>query len=573
MWTSLPTALMALLLLSDSAAARKRKSTVTISACKATASSTSIPSIAAASVSSGVLLENSDGEVYGSEAVAGTVTVQPVPVGTADGVVYSGVATGTGIPSGIFFTGYGSGTAGPTGSGHHTGIFHTGHGSGAPHPTHSRNSTRGFKHSHTAVLSSTDGNVAYSTAVTSTTRLYTTVTPASSTAAFSSSQAAATTSAQTSSTLVTVPSAKPSSTTQPASSSAQLSTTASAAPSSTTVPFLRGVNLGGWLVLEKWMDSDAFTGAFASAVDQWTFDSTTGAQAALETHWSTFFTEDDIKTIAATGINALRIPIGFWAYDNANTNYISGADAYLEKAIGWARNAGMKVWVDCHGSPGSQNGFDNSGQEGSVNWQQTANLERSISVLKIMAAKYGAMEYADVVVGLEMTNEPISYGNNKFSVTQSWAQEAYAAVKNVTANPNMVIVMHDAFQGAGQWTGVANTLINGGAKTFGIDSHLYQLFSDSDNALTQAQHITEACGWASGLKSANEVMPTYVGEWSAATNICVNPDGSTTAGTSCSVSGCQCQSASFDSWNSNMVEQVRKFVEAQLDVFESSTIS
>ena len=66
-------------------------------------------------------------------------------------------------------------------------------------------------------------------------------------------------------------------------------------------------------------------------------------------------------------------------------------------------------------------------------------------------------------------------------------------------------------------------------------------------------------------------MPTYVGEWSAATNICVNPDGSTTAGTSCSVSGCQCQSADFDDWNDAMIEQVRRFVEAQMDVFESSS--
>jgi glucan 1,3-beta-glucosidase len=330
------------------------------------------------------------------------------------------------------------------------------------------------------------------------------------------------------------------------------------------------VNLGGWLILEKWMDSGAFTGAFSSAVDQWTFDSLPGAAAALEAHWSTFITEEDIQTLAATGLNALRIPIGFWAYENASTPYIQGADAYLEKAIGWARNASMEVWVDCHGSPGSQNGFDNSGHEGAVDWQQAANLERSISVLKTMAAKYGAQEYADVVVGLELTNEPISWGANQFSVTQSWAQSAYASVKAVVENENLVIVMHDSFEGAQAWTSVAEGLINGGPKTFGIDSHLYQLFSDSDNNLNQAQHITEACGWAANLAAANAIMPTYVGEWSAATNICVNPDGSTAAGTSCSVAGCQCQSADFSSWNSGMVEQVRRFVEAQLDVYESS---
>ncbi|KAG9239396.1 putative glucan 1,3-beta-glucosidase [Amylocarpus encephaloides] len=319
------------------------------------------------------------------------------------------------------------------------------------------------------------------------------------------------------------------------------------------------------------MNSDLFKGPFASAKDQYTFDSTNGAAAALETHWLTFFTEADIKTIAATGINALRIPIGFWAYDNDHTPYIKGADAYLEKAIGWARNANLKVWVDCHGMPGSQNGFDHSGQGGSVDWQQKSNLEHSISVLQTMATKYGAMEYADVVVGLELVNEPISYGNNKFSTTQDWTKDAYAAVSAAAANKNMKIIMHDGFQGAGKWTDVASTLNKGGARNFGVDSHLYQVFNDEDNKLDQKGHISKACSWSRNLKSANDQFPVYVGEWSAATNICVNPDGSTTAGTSCGKEGCQCQSEDFDKWNEKMVEQVRRYVEAQLDVFEGST--
>ena len=72
--------------------------------------------------------------------------------------------------------------------------------------------------------------------------------------------------------------------------------------------------------------------------------------------------------------------------------------------------------------------------------------------------------------------------------------------------------MHDAFEGASSWTSIAEGLVGTGAKTFGVDTHLYQLFTDADNALTQAQHITKACGWASDLTGANQIMPTYVGE-------------------------------------------------------------
>ncbi|TVY67446.1 Glucan 1,3-beta-glucosidase [Lachnellula suecica] len=597
MWTSLPTALMAIILLSDSASARHRKRTVTINACEATTST--IPSTSTATApskvteaSAGIVLKESEngklnglsnGEVYAPVVVISTVSVIPMPVGTVSGVFYPG---STGIASGIFYPGQASGSsaARPTGYSNSTGNRTHHHSTGplksgsvpffplnntlsVPYPTNSSvktplgstgvlprptsvpsvslNSTGTSTGSHSAKSSHTSHNITTST--------------------FSSAHIPTTEASS---------SAKPTTRVPTTSSSKPSSTTTSAVPTSTgitKIPFLRGVNLGGWLVLEAWMNSDLFTGDFSSAADEWSISSMSGAKAALQKHWSTFFTEEDVASIAATGINALRIPIGFWAYDNANTPYLQGQDAYLEKAIGWARNNNMYVWVDCHGSPGSQNGFDNSGHKGAVDWQQQSNLDRSISVLETMAAKYGAEEYADVVVGIELTNEPINYDNNVFSVTQKWAQNAYAAVKAKVTNDKLVIVMHDAFEGAGEWLSVAESLIGSGPKTFGIDSHLYQLYTDADNLLTQAQHITEACAWAAPLAVGNAVMPTYVGEWSAATNICVNPDGTTSAGTSCTTANCQCQSASFDDWNDAMIEQVRRYVEAQLDVFESSS--
>jgi glucan 1,3-beta-glucosidase len=129
--------------------------------------------------------------------------------------------------------------------------------------------------------------------------------------------------------------------------------------------------------------------------------------------------------------------------------------------------------------------------------------------------------------------------------------------------------MHDAFVGGKSWFEVPATLNSG--RRFAIDSHLYQTFVPEDLTLTQAQHIQKACGWSSDLAQSNAVMPTFVGEWSPATNICVSPDESTTPGTSCSTPGCQCQSADYKTWNEPMVAQTRRYVEAQLDAYESST--
>ncbi|MCJ1428342.1 exo-1,3-beta-glucanase [Sticta canariensis] len=337
----------------------------------------------------------------------------------------------------------------------------------------------------------------------------------------------------------------------------------------TDTGFLRGVNIGGWLVLEKWMNGDVFTGAGADAADEFNFDSTDGAAEALDRHWSTWFTEADVQTLKSYGLNALRIPIGFWAYDNTGTPYLKGADAYLEKAIGWARSAGMKVWIDCHGQPGSQNGFDNSGHAGAVRWQQGNNLEQSVAVLTTMAQKYGSTQYADTVIGLELVNEPLPESGNNFDTTVQFAKDAYKAVRDVATNPDLMVVMHDAFRGPNSWTNTATSLGPKGA--FGIDTHIYQVFSDDDKNLDQAAHISKACSRSSELSSSNAIAPTFVGEWSAATVICVYPDGTTTAGSECNVDGCQCQGDPIDSWNEQMVEQAGKYVEAQLDTFEANS--
>jgi len=68
---------------------------------------------------------------------------------------------------------------------------------------------------------------------------------------------------------------------------------------SSSRPTIRGVNIGGWLVLESYMNWDVMGGA----ADQWSFDSTSGAAAKLQQHWSTWFTEADVAQIAAWGLN------------------------------------------------------------------------------------------------------------------------------------------------------------------------------------------------------------------------------------------------------------------------------
>ncbi|KAG8813125.1 exo-1,3-beta-glucanase, partial [Serendipita sp. 401] len=82
---------------------------------------------------------------------------------------------------------------------------------------------------------------------------------------------------------------------------------------------VRGVNLGGWLALEAWITPSLFDSTGNPAViDEWTFsqyqDYNT-AHTKLVNHWNTFITYNDLAAIKAAGLNHVRLPIGYWAWD------------------------------------------------------------------------------------------------------------------------------------------------------------------------------------------------------------------------------------------------------------------
>ena len=124
-------------------------------------------------------------------------------------------------------------------------------------------------------------------------------------------------------------------------------------------------------------------------------------------------------------MNHVRIPIGYWAVAPLDGDpYVQGQLAYLDRAVQWARQVGLKVWVDLHGAPGSQNGFDNSGQRDRLEWQSTPGLvEHTLKVVGMLSARYAKAELADVVAGIEVLNEPLGPRLDMGRIRQFWKGE------------------------------------------------------------------------------------------------------------------------------------------------------
>lgn len=163
-----------------------------------------------------------------------------------------------------------------------------------------------------------------------------------------------------------------------------------------------GVNLGGWLVLERWMTPSVFAGA--DATNEYKLSKTIDGQTRIQQHRQTFIQEADLKWLAQAGIRLLRLPIGYWALDD-QPPYLS-AKPQLDWLMDVAGQYDLQVLLDLHAAPGAQNTSDHSGSgnTSSVQWYQRANQRRTTEILLDIANKYGNHP---ALWGIELLNEPL----------------------------------------------------------------------------------------------------------------------------------------------------------------------
>jgi hypothetical protein len=151
---------------------------------------------------------------------------------------------------------------------------------------------------------------------------------------------------------------------------------------------IRGVNLGGWMVLEPWITPSLFYqflggDEHTAAFDMYTFCDRLGAKRAnkqLRRHWETWVTEDIIQQLASSGaVNSLRLPVGDFMYKpyGPYAECVDGSLDYIDQLLDWAYTYGLSVLFDVHTMKDSQNGFDNSGQAMGFEWTSALNSEFS----------------------------------------------------------------------------------------------------------------------------------------------------------------------------------------------------
>ncbi|KAK7358947.1 hypothetical protein VNO77_00888 [Canavalia gladiata] len=231
------------------------------------------------------------------------------------------------------------------------------------------------------------------------------------------------------------------------------------------------------------------------------------APKIMREHWNSYITEEDFRFMSENGINAVRIPVGWWIAQDPTPPkpFVGGSLETLDNAFTWAQNYGIKVIVDLHAAPGSQNGNPHSASRDGYREWGDSHIPDTVATIEFLAQRYAEREN---LIAIELMNEPL--GVNVESLKRYY-KAGYDAVRKHTSNAYVIMsnpLDRDSkllLSFAGAFTRVV------------IDVHYYNLFSDKFSNMNVQQNIdyiqNQRASDLTSLTSSNGPL-IFVGEWS-----------------------------------------------------------
>ncbi|KAF2221338.1 endo-beta-1,3-glucanase [Elsinoe ampelina] len=304
-----------------------------------------------------------------------------------------------------------------------------------------------------------------------------------------------------------------------------------AAPSSDSKPSTKyvnwrkasftGVNLGGWFVQEKFIDTTFWNASFGSAPDEWTGCKNLGAQCGpvLEKRYSTFITKDTIDTLGSSGVTILRIPTTYaaWISVPGSQLYHGNQLKYLRTITNYAINKyNMHIILDLHSLPGGTNGLEIGERFGGYDWfNSSSNLNYSLSTVSAVLNFITTSKYPSHFT-LEPINEPSdnrdlsNFGtpNALLPAGTEWVLNYYRSVLALAkkADKRIPVMLYDTFKSPEFWS----QYFDPAKDNVVFDTHNYW-FPAARGA--NSRNVT-ALICQDAQKPRASKFPVFVGEWS-----------------------------------------------------------
>jgi hypothetical protein len=213
--------------------------------------------------------------------------------------------------------------------------------------------------------------------------------------------------------------------------------------------FIQGTNLGNWLNPEGYMFGLNKTNS-AWMIDLMLREAIGPDETAA--FWQQFkenyITEADIRFIASTGANTIRLPFNYKLFTDEDymglTNNRGEGFRWIDKVVEWCRKAGLYLILDMHDCPGSQTG-DNIDDGFGYPWLFESEKSQLLfcDIWQQIARRY---RNETVILGYELMNEPIAhYFKNKEELNQRLEPLYKRAVKAIrSVDRNHVVLLGGA---------------------------------------------------------------------------------------------------------------------------------
>lgn len=251
--------------------------------------------------------------------------------------------------------------------------------------------------------------------------------------------------------------------------------------------------------------------------------------------------------------------------------------------MGWAKKYGLKVVIDLHGAPASQNGFDNSGhRRTSPGWFNVqSRADRAQAAISTMAKRFSQSAYSGTVSAIELLNEPLTTANIPYALefTIDYYESAYSSVRYAQGKKNptsQAVMVHDGFQSLSRWN---NELQPPTYQNVVLDTHIYSIFTPTQAGWTHQERLNFYCSYRSQLSDVQSHLWTVVGEWSNANTDCARwlngrgrgsryageYDGSTLSG------DCSTRTGNGANFSTAFKKQLKEIFDTQRDVYETGS--
>jgi aryl-phospho-beta-D-glucosidase BglC (GH1 family) len=270
---------------------------------------------------------------------------------------------------------------------------------------------------------------------------------------------------------------------------------------------LRGLNLGGWFIMEKWMcplDSGSLPDTYSAITN---LDSRFGVateQSLIHAYQTNWITTGDLNNITNAGYNCVRMPVWWGNFYSISNPTSSGwrPDAFdvLDGLVTNCASRGIYVIIDMHGVVGGQSTSDSTGwQNQNQYWISSTAQSQTAFMWRQIAAYYNGNP---AVAGYDLINEP--FGTSSIADVWPAYTNLYTTIRAVDASH--IIIVEGTF-GGWNWGMLPNPSVYGWTNII-YSMHEYQwngavaqIESGADNQVADFQnHLS----WN---------VPDYVGEW------------------------------------------------------------